>query len=75
MPRRQIRSDESPLNSLAGKGNHTAIGRKSSGDHIEKRGLAGAVRPNHGENAALLDVEAEAVDRHQAAEALADTVE
>ena len=50
------------------------LGHEHAGDHVEQRGLAGAVRPDDGEDLALGDREAHIVDREQAAEALADAL-
>ena len=39
------------------------LGGKLAGDHVEQRGLAGAVRADHREDRALAHVEADVVDR------------
>ena len=44
-------------------------------DDVEQRGLAGAVGPDDGEQLAAVDLEADAVDGHQAAEALGHVLE
>src|SRR5438552_3937824 len=44
--------------------------RKKSGQNVEEGRLAGTVRPDQGEDLSSLDVEADVVDRNQAAEAL-----
>src|SRR5664280_3206556 len=63
------------LHMIAGGGDGTAIGRKYSGDHVKQRGVAGAVRTDDRENAALGHLEADPVDRDQAAEAFAHAVD
>ena len=75
MPRRQMRSGASAVDALAGEGDAAGIGREGAGDQVEQRGLAGAVRADHREDRALRHLEADAVDRDQAAEALADIVD
>ena len=48
-----------------------AVGRRQErGDQLEQRALAGAVRADHREDLAVRDLEADVVDRDQAAEAL-----
>ena len=51
------------------------LGREHAGDHVEQRGLAGAVRADDREDRALRDAEADLVDREQAAKALADALD
>ena len=75
MPRRQTASADSPSIGSPAKMIAALIRRHRAGDHIEQRGLAGAVRPDHGEDRALRHVEADAVDGDQAAKALADAVD
>src|ERR1700694_1292738 len=48
------------------------IRRKLAVDHVEAGGLAGAVRTDHGEELAALDLEAHAVDAAYAAERLGE---
>ena len=74
MPRRQMPSGGRPLDALAGERDGAAIGRKHPGDHVEQRGLAGAVRADHGEDAALRHLEADAVHGHKPAEPFADAL-
>ena len=50
------------------------VGPKLPADHVEGRGLAGAVRADEGEELAGLDVEAHVARRHDAAEALAQAL-
>ena len=45
-----------------------AIGLVDAGDQVEERRLAGAVRPDHADDLALVDVQVEVVDHLQAAE-------
>src|SRR5581483_1825259 len=47
-----------------------AIGRVESGNHIDRRGLAGAVRTDKAEDFPRNDMEAQAIERREAAEAL-----
>src|SRR6185503_7230756 len=49
--------------------------RKNPGDAIEKRGLAGAVRPDEREDLAALHVERDVVDRDEAAEPLRHVID
>ena len=53
---------------------HDAAGVRpvEAGDHVEQRGLAGAVRADDGHDAALGDVDRHVLDRGDAAETLAD---
>ena len=62
------------LDALAGESDGAAIGRKHSGDHVEQRGLAGTVRADHGEDAALGHLEADPVHRHKPAKPFADAL-
>ena len=64
-----------PGRSLAGEGDRAFARRQRAGDHVEQRGLAGAVRSDDGEDRALGHLEADTVDRDQAAEALADALQ
>ncbi len=63
------------FDALASEGDGAAVGREYARDHVEQSGLAGAVRTDHSENAAFRHVEAELVDRDEAAEALADAID
>ena len=63
------------VDALAGEGDRSGVGREHAGDHVEQRGLAGAVRPDDRENAALGHLEADPVDRDQAAEPLAHAID
>src|SRR5262245_20231510 len=60
------------VNAVTGKGDRTAVGREYSGNDVEQRGLARAVRADDGEDRAALDTKADVIDRKQAAKALAD---
>src|SRR5262249_36733732 len=60
------------VNAVTGKRDRTAVGREYSGNDVEQRGLARAVRADDGEDRATLDAKADVVDRKQAAKALAD---
>ena len=46
-----------PVYAFAGKCNCAAVRREYAGDHVEQRRLAGAVRPDHRENLAFLNLE------------------
>ncbi len=63
------------VDALAGESDRAAVGRVDAGDHVEQSGLAGAVRADHREDRALRHLEADLVDREQAAEALADRLD
>ena len=52
------------------QGDAPAVGPVEAGDHVEQRGLAGAVGADDREDAALGDVDRHAIDRDDAAEAL-----
>src|SRR5205085_1103799 len=45
-----------------------------AGDHVEERGLSGAVRPDEADDRALRDREVDAADRDEAAEPLGDVL-
>ena len=75
MPRRHTASGVSPSIGAPAKVIDAVVGRERAGDHVEQRGLAGAVRADHGENRAFGHIEADAVDGDQAAKALADAFE
>ena len=64
MPRRQIASGASP--SIRSPANAIApvVGREHAGDHVEQRGLAGAVRTDDGEDLAGATSKLTLVDRH-----------
>ena len=47
-----------------------AVGLDQAGDHVEHRGLAGAVRPEQADRLAAPHIERDALDHHAAAEAL-----
>ena len=47
-----------PVDALARERDVARVGREHAGDHVEQRGLAGAVRADHGEDLALRHVEA-----------------
>src|SRR5205814_1237251 len=51
------------------------IGADQSGDDVDQRGLAGAVRPEQPEELALIDLEADAGKGAQHAEALLDLMD
>ena len=63
------------IDAFAGESDGAAVGREHTGDHVEKRRLAGAVRPDHRKNLAFRHFETDAVDRDKAAETLADAVD
>ena len=48
------------------------VRRVDAGDEVEERRLAGAVRPDHAHDLALVDVQVELVDAREPAEALRD---
>jgi hypothetical protein len=54
---------------------HTPRRRDEARDHAQHRGLARAARSQDGEEAALLEREADAIDRQVIAEPLADAIE
>ena len=60
---------------LTGESDRAAVGRVDAGDHVEQSGLAGAVRADHRDDGALRHLEADLIDREQAAEALADRLD
>ena len=51
------------------------VGLVDAGDEVEERRLAGAVRPDHADDLALVDVQVELVDAREPAEALRDALE
>src|SRR5262252_3593156 len=51
-----------------------AVGRDQAGDHVEHRGLAGAVRPEQTDRLAAADIETDALDDLAADEAALDAV-
>ena len=53
MPRRQTASGAQAVDRLAGEGDRAAVRRQRAGDHVEHRGLAGAVGADDGEDRAL----------------------
>ena len=59
MPRRQTASGVSPSMRSPPKRDRAVVRREHAGDHVEQRGLAGAVRPDHREDLALRHVEAD----------------
>ena len=52
-----------------------AVRRLEAGQHAQQRGLAAAGGPEQGEELVLADVERDAVDRREPAEALGDPVD
>ena len=52
-----------------------AVGAVDAGDQVEERRLAGAVRADHADDLALVDVQVEPVDHLQAAEGLRDPLQ
>ena len=60
------------VDALAGKTDGAAIRREYPGDHVEQRGLAGAVRSDHREDAAFRHFETKLVHGKKPAEAFAD---
>ena len=70
MPRRTTSWGLRPVSSVAVERDR-ALGRDvQAGDHVEERGLAGAVRPDEADDAAARDREVDVADGHQAAEPL-----
>ena len=65
--------DIAELDALA-DGQRAAIGLVDAGDHLEQRGLAGAVRADHADDAAGRQLERQVVDQQPVAEALAELV-
>ncbi len=57
-----------PDDALARRSGCRRSRRVDAGDHVEQRGLAGAVRADHADDLVLVDVEVELVQRAQAAE-------
>ena len=64
-----------PVDALAGERDAAAVRCVHAGDHVEQGRLAGAVRADDGVDAAFGHLEAEPIDRDEAAEALADIVD
>src|SRR5262249_24155029 len=60
---------------LAGKSDRAFVRSKSTGNHVEKRRLAGSVRPDNCEQFPGRYVEADAIDRDKAVKALAHAVD
>ncbi len=56
-------------------GDGALVRRLLLGDHPEQRGLAGAVRPDHADNAARRQLEGEVVDQGAVAKAFAESLE
>ena len=75
MPRRQMRVGRQAVDAFAVEADRAGVGRKHAGDHVEQRGLAGAVGTDQREDRAGRHLEAHVVDREQAAKALADGVD
>jgi hypothetical protein len=63
------------LDALAPEHDAPVVRREHARDHVEQRRLAGAVRSDHREDFAGVDLEADAIDRDEAAEPLADAVD
>ena len=59
----------------AADGDRAGVGLLEPGDQPQRRGLAGAGRPEQHDELAVGDVEVEAVDRLMVAEALGDAFE
>ena len=73
---RRLRSDGPQARDDLAVDLHLAAARRElAEDAVEQRRLAAAVRADQAEDLALLDVEADAVDRGDAAEALADVAD
>src|SRR5262249_51553497 len=60
---------------LAGKADRAFARSKSTGNHVEKRRLTGSVRPDNCEQFPGRYVETEAIDRDEAAKALAHAID
>src|SRR5262245_50548943 len=63
------------IDALARERDRPAFGGKHPGNHVEKRGLAGAIRPDDRKDLALRHCKAECVNRDQAAEALGNSAD
>ncbi len=59
-----------PIDAFALKRDRAIVRLQRARNHVEQRGLAGAVGPDHREDLAALDLEACAIDRHQPPETL-----
>jgi len=66
--------DIAEMHALA-DGDGALVRRLLLGDHPEQRGLAGAVRPNHADDAAGRQLEGEIIDQFAIAEAFAEAFE
>ena len=64
-----------PVDAGALEPDRAAARRREAGDEMEERGLAGAVRTDHGMELARADLERDTVDRPDAAEVLRDLIE
>src|SRR5262249_60867852 len=64
-----------PQQALAVETNVTAVRRVQPGDHVERRGLPGAVGPDQADDLSGADREGDAVERDDAAEALGDAAD
>ena len=71
MPRRQTSSGGSPSMRSPGKCDAPGVRREHAGDQVEQRGLAGAVRADHGEDLAPATSKLTSSTATQAAKALA----
>src|SRR4029079_2652299 len=64
-----------PDDASAVEGDRARLRSIDAGDEVEERRLAGAVRPDHAHDLALVDVEVEPVDHAQAAEGERDALQ
>ncbi len=65
----------SAVDPLARKRDGALVGTQHAGNHVEQRGLAGAVGADHGKDLPGQDLAADAIDRAQSAEAFAHALD
>ena len=70
MPRWTSLCEATPPIDIAIQHHLAAVGRVKAGDHVDRGGLAGAVGTDQSQDFAGRDMEAQAVERVEAAEAL-----
>jgi hypothetical protein len=75
IPRWQDCSRAEPADLVVEKANRALVRRVQPRDHVERRALARAVRPDQAEDLVLLQPERDVRDRREAAEALRETAD
>ena len=75
IPRRVISCGSRPSRLSPAKRMSPRVRRVDAGDEVEERRLAGAVRADHADDLALVDVQVELVDAREPAEALRDALQ